>query len=26
VVFPNVGQARRYGNDARNDGRLNHGC
>jgi LCP family protein required for cell wall assembly len=26
VVFPNVGQARRYGNDARNDGTLNHGC
>jgi len=26
VVFPNVGQARRYGNDARRDGTLNHGC
>lgn len=26
VVFPNVAQARRIGNDARNDGRLDHGC
>lgn len=26
VVFPNVGQARRLGNDARKDGTLNHGC
>jgi len=26
VVFPNVGQARRIGNDARKDGTLNHGC
>ena len=26
VVFPNVGQARRIGNDARRDGTLNHGC
>jgi len=26
VVFPNVAQARGYGNDARNDGRLDRGC
>jgi LCP family protein required for cell wall assembly len=26
VVFPDVGQARRLGNDARRDGTLNHGC
>lgn len=26
VVFPNVAQARRIGNDARTDGTLNHGC
>ncbi len=26
VVFPNVAQARSYGNDARNDGTLDHGC
>jgi LCP family protein required for cell wall assembly len=26
VVFPDVAQARRIGNDARNDGRLDHGC
>ena len=26
VVFPNVGQARRLGNDARKDGTLDHGC
>jgi LCP family protein required for cell wall assembly len=26
VVFPNVAQARRIGNDARNDGRLDRGC
>ena len=26
VVFPNVGQARGYGNDARNDATLDHGC
>jgi len=26
VVFPNVGQARRLGNDARRDGTLDHGC
>jgi LCP family protein required for cell wall assembly len=26
VVFPDVAQARRYGNDARRDGTLNHGC
>ena len=26
VVFVNVGQARRLGNDARKDGTLNHGC
>jgi LCP family protein required for cell wall assembly len=26
VVFPNVGQARGYGRDARNDATLNHGC
>ena len=26
VVFPNVAQARRLGNDARNDGRLDRGC
>jgi LCP family protein required for cell wall assembly len=26
VVFPNVSQARRLGNDARRDGTLNHGC
>ena len=26
VVFPNVGQARRLGNDARKDGQLDHGC
>lgn len=26
VVFPNVGAARAMGNDARRDGRLNHGC
>jgi polyisoprenyl-teichoic acid--peptidoglycan teichoic acid transferase len=26
VVFPDVAQARRYGNDARNDATLNQGC
>ncbi|NUR06629.1 MAG: LCP family protein [Nocardioidaceae bacterium] len=26
VVFPNVGQARRLGNDARKDATLDHGC
>jgi polyisoprenyl-teichoic acid--peptidoglycan teichoic acid transferase len=26
VVFPDVAQARRYGNDARNDATLNRGC
>jgi len=26
VVFPNIGQARGYGNDARNDATLDHGC
>ena len=26
VVFPDVAQARRLGNDARKDGTLNHGC
>ncbi|MGZ4494936.1 MAG: LCP family protein [Nocardioides sp.] len=26
VVFPDVAQARRYGNDARRDGTLDHGC
>ncbi len=26
VVFPNVAQARRYGDDARRDGTLDHGC
>ena len=26
VVFPDVAEARRYGNDARNDATLNHGC
>ena len=26
VVFPDVGQARRLGDDARKDGTLNHGC
>jgi LCP family protein required for cell wall assembly len=26
VVFPDVAQARRLGNDARRDGTLNHGC
>jgi LCP family protein required for cell wall assembly len=26
VVFPDVGQAKRLGNDARKDGTLNHGC
>ena len=26
VVHPNVAQARKIGNDARNDGRLDHGC
>jgi LCP family protein required for cell wall assembly len=26
VVFPDVAQARRLGNDARQDGTLNHGC
>jgi LCP family protein required for cell wall assembly len=26
VVFPDVAQARRLGNDARNDGTLDHGC
>ncbi len=26
VVFPDVGQARRIGNDARKDGTLDHGC
>jgi LCP family protein required for cell wall assembly len=26
VVFPDVAQARRLGDDARNDGRLDHGC
>ena len=26
VVFPDVGQARRLGNDARRDGTLDHGC
>jgi LCP family protein required for cell wall assembly len=26
VVHPDVAQARRYGHDARNDARLNHGC
>ena len=26
VVFPDVAQARRIGNDARSDGTLDHGC
>ncbi len=26
VVIPDVAQARRYGADARNDGRLDRGC
>jgi hypothetical protein len=26
VVFPDVAQARRLGNDARRDGTLDHGC
>ena len=26
VVYPNVAQARRLGNDARTDGTLDHGC
>ncbi len=26
VVYPNVAQARRIGNDARKDATLNHGC
>jgi hypothetical protein len=26
VVYPNVGQARRVANDARNDGDLDRGC
>ena len=26
VVYPNVAQARRLGDDARTDGTLDHGC